>query len=232
MFKVNNFKEYSKGYTLVELLVALAVSAIVVAGTLAGYTVFAKQYDVLNKRIERDRDVLKVIDLIQSDIAMSGYRDYRSSITFLPSQSITLTSATDLLLLFDDYDRDGLLYRSLIRYSLGPGYESAASAGEIRFRIFRDWRRCITPESGCHLTSSTSLYGTATSDQGEIIIDKVTTLAITTLHPKQMGTFLNEPQLVNFQLELTASKLGQDATEYITKSYDFIARAKNVSMLP
>ena len=76
------------------------------------------------------------------------------------------------------------------------------------------------------------VVGTATSDQGEIIIDKVTTLAITTLHPKQIGTFSSEPQLVNFQLELTASKLGQDATEYITKSYDFIARAKNVSMLP
>ena len=110
-----------KGYTLTELLVALAVSSIVIAGTLAGYTIFAKQYDVLNKRIEMDRDVLKVIDLIQSDIARAGFRDYRSSITFLPSQSITLTSSTDLLLLFDDYERDGTLYRSLIRYSLGPG---------------------------------------------------------------------------------------------------------------
>ena len=218
-----------KGYTLTELLVALAVSSIVVAGTLAGYTIFAKQYDVLNKRIEMDRDVLKVIDLIQSDIARAGFRDYRSSTTFLPSQSITLTSPTDLLLLFDDYERDGALYRSLIRYSLGPGYTSASS-GQARFRIFRDWRICITPETGCDIATSSSLYGAG--GQGEIIIDKVTTLVITTLHPKQVGTFVDVPQLVSIELNLTASKLGQDATEFITKGYDFIARAKNVSMLP
>ena len=73
----NNQETNNRGYTLVELLVALAVSAIVVSGTLAGYTVFAKQYDVLNKKIEMDRDVLKVIDLIQSDVAMAGYKFYR-----------------------------------------------------------------------------------------------------------------------------------------------------------
>jgi len=219
-----------KGYTLTELLVALAVSSIVVAGTLAGYTIFAKQYDVLNKRIEMDRDVLKVIDLIQSDIARAGFRDYRSSITFLPGQSITLASSTDLLLLFDDYERDGTLYRSLIRYSLGPGYTSASS-GQARFRIFRDWRICITPETGCDIATSTSRYVGA-GERGEIIIDKVTTLVITTLHPKQVGTFIDVPQLVKFNLNLTAAKLGQDATEFITKGYDFIARAKNVSMLP
>ena len=94
----NNQETNNRGYTLVELLVALAVSAIVVSGTLAGYTVFAKQYDVLNKKIEMDRDVLKVIDLIQSDVAMAGYKFYRSDITFNPSQSITLTSSSDLLL--------------------------------------------------------------------------------------------------------------------------------------
>ncbi len=38
------------GYTLVELLVALAVSSIVIAGTYAGYTVFAKQQQLLQVR--------------------------------------------------------------------------------------------------------------------------------------------------------------------------------------
>lgn len=227
--KNNQSHNEEQGYTLVELLVSLAVSAIVIAGTLAGYTVFAKQYDVLNKRIAIDRDVLKVIDLIQSDIAMAGYKNYKSSITFLPSQSITLTSSTDLLLLFDDYDRAGTLYRSLIRYSLGPAYISASS-GEERFSLYRDWRTCTSPATGCGLSSSTSLY--SAGGQGEIIIDKVKTLAITLLHPKQVGTFINEPQLVKFKLNVTATKKVQDASGYITKTYDFIARAKNVSMLP
>jgi prepilin-type N-terminal cleavage/methylation domain-containing protein len=229
-FKANRDIQKQQGYTLVELLVSLAVSAIVISGTLAGYTVFAKQYEVLNKRIEMDRDVLKVIGLIQYDIAMAGYKNYRSSVTFNPIQSITLTSATDLLLLFDDYDGAGTLYRSLIRYSLGPVYVSAASSGETRFKLFRDWRQCNTPETGCDLASSTSLY--SAGGQGEIILDKVKTLTISTLHNKQVGTFVNEPQLVKFALNVTAAKKGQDASEFITKSYDFIARAKNVSMLP
>ena len=227
--KNNQSHNKEQGYTLVELLVSLAVSAIVIAGTLAGYTVFAKQYDVLNKRIAIDRDVLKVIDLIQSDIALAGYKNYKSSIAFLPSQSITLTSSTDLLLLFDDYDRAGTLYRSLIRYSLGPAYVSASS-GEERFSLYRDWRTFTSPATGCDLSSSTSLY--SAGGQGEIIIDKVKTLAITSLHPKQVGTFINEPQLVKFKLNVTATKKVQDASGYITKTYDFIARAKNVSMLP
>ena len=227
--KDNQLPNKEKGYTLVELLVSLAVSAIVIAGTLAGYTVFAKQYDVINKRIEMDRDVLKVIDLIQSDIALAGYTNYRSNITFSPSQSITLTSATDLLLLFDAFDRTGTLYRSLVRYSLGPGYVSE-STGEARFRLYRDLRTCTTAATGCDLSSSTSRY--TAGGQGEIIIDKVRTLTITTLHPKQVGTFINEPQLVKFKLNVTATKKVQDASGYITKTYDFIARAKNVSMLP
>ena len=48
----NDQETNNQGYTLVELLVALAVSAIVVGGTLAGYTVFSKQYDVLNKKLK------------------------------------------------------------------------------------------------------------------------------------------------------------------------------------
>jgi len=228
--KLNKNQQVSEnGYTLVELLVALAVSAIVIAGTLAGYTVFAKQYEVLNKKIEMDRDVLNVIGLLQSDTAMAGYKNYKSSITFLPSQSITLTSSTDLLLLFDDYDKSGTLYRSLIRYSLGPGYTSA-STGEARFRLYRDWRKCTTPETGCDISTSSSLY--AAGGRGEIILDKVKTLTISTLHNKQVGTFINEPQLVKFTLNVTAAKKGQDAASYITKNYIFIARAKNVSMLP
>ncbi len=225
----NDQETNNQGYTLVELLVALAVSAIVVGGTLAGYTVFSKQYDVLNKKIEMDRDVLKVIDLIQSDVAMAGYKFYRSDITFNPSQSITLTSSTDLLLLFDDYDRSGTLYRSLIRYSLGPGYPGA-TASDTKFRLFRDWRRCNTPETGCDLASSTSEY--SAGGQGEIILDKIKTLSVSTLHNKQVGTFVNEPQLVKFILNVSASKKGQDESEFITKTYNFIARARNVSMLP
>ena len=47
---------HQKGLTLVELLVTMVVSAIVIAGTIAGYTYFAQQYQILNQRISIDRD--------------------------------------------------------------------------------------------------------------------------------------------------------------------------------
>ena len=80
------------------------------------------------------------------------------------------------------------------------------------------------------LASSTSEY--SAGGQGEIILDKIKTLSVSTLHNKQVGTFVNEPQLVKFILNVTASKKGQDESEFITKTYNFIARARNVSMLP
>ena len=74
----NHLKQHNHqtGFTLVELLVTLVVSAIVIAGTIAGYTYFAQQYQVLNQRIAIDRDVLAVMDLIQTDIGKAGFMAY------------------------------------------------------------------------------------------------------------------------------------------------------------
>ncbi|MEK9778131.1 MAG: prepilin-type N-terminal cleavage/methylation domain-containing protein, partial [Methylophilaceae bacterium] len=67
---------HHKGFTLVELLVTLVVSAIMISATLAGFTYFSKQYKILSQRIEMDQNALQVIDLIQSDINQAGYKAY------------------------------------------------------------------------------------------------------------------------------------------------------------
>ena len=227
--KLNYCKEANKGYTLVELLVALAVSAIVISGTLAGYTVFSKQYDVLNKRMEIDREMLVVIDLIQRDIMMAGFKSHRMSFKMLAADALVRASATDFSMVYD-YQENELapVSRRLVRYSLGPGYISS-DGGETRKKLYRDLRNCTTPATGCTIATSTSVY--SAGGQGEVVIDKITNFAVTFSNQKPFGHFAGVSQLVKIDMSISASRKVQGASGLIAKNFKFITRAKNVSLL-
>jgi len=228
MFNTNNFKECNKGYTLVELMVALAVSAIVVAGTLAGYSVFAKQYEVINTRIDIDRQALKIIDLIQSDVMKAGFKSYKSANTMKSSDALVQRGLTDFSIVYDHIDSAGIPDRKLVRYSLGPGYVSS-DGGEGRKKLYRDLRDCTSPASGCDLTTSTSDY--SAGGQGEVIMDKIYAFEVTFLNTKSSGSFSGASQMVKINMTIAASRKVQGAPGWITKNYKFISRAKNVSLL-
>jgi prepilin-type N-terminal cleavage/methylation domain-containing protein len=228
-FRINNFKQANKGYTLVELLVALAVSAIVISGTLAGYTVFSKQYDVLNKRMEIDREMLVVIDLIQRDVMMAGFQSRKMSIKVKSADALVRASATDFSMVYDHQENElDPVSRRLVRYSLGPGYISS-DGGETRKKLYRDLRNCTTPVAGCTIATSTSLY--SAGGQGEVIIDKITNFTVTFSSPKPFGHFAGVSQLVKIDMSISASRKVQDASDLIAKNFKFITRAKNVSLL-
>jgi len=227
--KLNHFKELNKGHTLVELMVALAVSAIVIAGTLAGYTVFAKQYEVLNKKIEIDREALGVINLIQKDVMMAGFKSHLTTNAMKGEDALKRTSATDFSMVFDTQEKEGdPIVRRLVRYSLGPGYVSADS-GVARFKLYRDLRDCTTPASGCTIATSTSRY--TAGGQGEVIMDKITSFSVAFSNPKPMGPFSGVSQLVRTSLSVAASRKVRDSPSFITKNFKFTARAQNVSLL-
>lgn len=229
MFKTENLKALIKGYSIVELMVALAVSAIVIAGTLAGYSVFASQYEVLNKRMEIDREVLGVISLIQKDVMMAGFKSHRSTNGMNPGDVLKKTSATDFSMVFDTQEKEGdPVVRQLVRYSLGPGYTSA-DGGEIRNKLYRDLRDCDTPTSGCSLANSTSRY--SAGGQGEVIMDKIHTFEVTFLNTKSSGKYSGISQIVKINLTVAASRKVQGASGWITKNFKFVSRAKNVSLL-
>ena len=228
-FRINNFKQANKGYTLVELLVALAVSAIVISGTLAGYTVFSKQYDVLNKRMDIDREMLVVIDLIQRDVMMAGFQSRKMSIKVKSADALVRASATDFSMVYDHQENElDPVSRRLVRYSLGPGYISS-DGGETRKKLYRDLRNCTTPINGCTIATSTSLY--SAGGQGEVVIDKITNFAVTFSNPKPFGPFAGVSQLVKIDMSISASRKVQGASDLIAKNFKFIARAKNVSLL-
>jgi prepilin-type N-terminal cleavage/methylation domain-containing protein len=215
------------GYTLVELLVAIAVTSIVLAGTYAAYTFFSQQQQSLLAQTEVDRNALRAIDLMQSDIRMAGFKDYSDPNAMSASQAIVISSATpgDIRFVYDDFDASGGLYRALIRY-----YVADAPAGTPRKRLLREWRKCSNPSITCDLSNSTPVNGTAST--GEPVLDWVSTFSVQGLNAKPAGTFKNQFQTIQVNLVLDSPKKIEGTIRKVSKNFTFLARAKNVSLVP
>ena len=217
----------SLGYTLVELLVAIAVTSIVLAGTYAAYTFFSQQQQTLMAQTEVDRGALRAIDLMQSDIRMAGYKDYADTNSMPASQAIVINSANpgDVEFVYDDYDTLGTQYRALIRY-----YLADAPTGAPRKRLLREWRRCSNPAITCDLSNSVPVN--SSSSVGEPVLDWVSTFSIQGLNPKANGTFKNQFQSIQVNLVVDSPKKIEGTVRKVSKNFTFLARAKNVSLVP
>jgi prepilin-type N-terminal cleavage/methylation domain-containing protein len=215
------------GYTLVELLVAIAVTSIVLSGTYAAYAFFSQQQQSLLAQTEVDRNALRAIDLMQSDIRMAGFKDYSDPYAMPASQAIVINSSTpgDIRFVYDDFDTSGGLYRALVRY-----YVADAPTGTPRKRLLREWRKCNNPSITCDLSNSTPLNGTSSS--GEPVLDWVSTFSVQGLNSKPTGTFKDQFQTIQVNLVLDSPKKIEGTVRKVTKNFTFLARAKNVSLVP
>lgn len=217
----------AQGYTLVELLVAIAVTSIVLAGSYAAYAFFAQQQQSLLAQTEVDRNAMRAIDLIQSDIRMAGFKDYSDPNVMPAAQAIVINSSSpgDIRLVYDDFDATGGLYRALVRY-----YLADAPAGAPRKRLLREWRKCANPSITCDLSNSTPLNGSSAS--GEPLLDWVSVFAVQGLNAKPTGTFKDQFQTIQVNLVLDSPKKIEGTVRKVSKSFTFLARAKNVSLVP
>ena len=216
------------GYTLVELLVALAVSSIVIAGTYAGYAVFARQQQLLQTQTEYDRNAMRAIDMMSADIRLAGFKDYLDTNAMSASQPIAILSSApgDLVLVFDDYDAVGNLYRALVHYYLQP---FKPGSGSIRNRLFREWKKCDIPSAFCNLSNSSPLFG---ATGGEPLLDWVTSFTVQGLHPKTYGSFATQFQSVKVNLTVGGGRVIESTSKTVSRNYTFVARARNVSLVP
>jgi|GEM_PF-2267274 len=220
-----SFLKSQSGHSLVELMVALAVSMVVISGTYFGYTFFNRQQELLLTQTNLDRNLLGALELIASDARMAGYQQYPSGVTLNPAQAIQITSSSDLSLLFDNTNSSGvLLGRVLVRYYL-VGY--APSGGVARNRLYRDRRTCNAPASGCTVSSSTSTGA-------EPILDWVQQFVVTGMHQKASGTgtFAGQFQAISITLAAGGYKKVEGVATPITKSMSIVVRARNVSLVP
>lgn len=218
----------SQGYTLVEMLVALSVTSIVLAGTYAAYTFFAQQQQSLIAQTEVDRGALRTIDLMESDIRMAGYKYYFNINPMPANQAIVLASNTpgDVRFVYDDYDNSGNLYRTLVRYYLAP---FTSTTGVTRNRLLREWRKCLNPSVICDLSNSTPLTG---STSGEPLLDWVSIFTVKGMNQKTFGTFANQYQTIQVNLTVDSPKKIEGTSRKVSKNFTFLARAKNVSLVP
>ena len=218
----------SHGYTLVEMLVALAVTSIVLAGTYAAYTFFSQQQQALLAQTEVGRGALRTIDLMQSDIRMAGFKDYLDVNPMPASQAIVLANNTpgDVRFVYDDYDTSGSLYRALVRYYVTP---FTSSTGVTRNRLLREWRKCNNPSQTCDLSNSTPLTG---STSGEPVLDWVSNFTVVGMNQKATGSFANQYQTIQVNLVVDSPKKIEGTTRKVSKSFTFLSRAKNVSLVP
>ena len=69
-----------RGYTIVELMIALVVSSIVIAGSLVGFNIIEKQFNEVNLETALDRQAANFIRELQKDISMAGYNGILSLI--------------------------------------------------------------------------------------------------------------------------------------------------------
>lgn len=217
----------SLGYTLVELLVALAVTSIVLTGTYAGFSFFSRQQYTLVSQTEMDRNALRAIDLMQSDIRMAGYKDYSSTYPMASSQPIAIakTSPGDFTIVFDDYDASGTLYRSLTRYYLAS---YTPSGGVTRNRLLRQVRKCTDPSSICTVSNSTAISG---SDAGEPILDWVSVFNVDGLNQNTSGFFSGQFQALQITLTLASPRKIEGTLKTVTRNFTFVVRARNISLV-
>jgi prepilin-type N-terminal cleavage/methylation domain-containing protein len=231
----------SLGYTLIELLIALVVSSIVIAGSYAGYTFFRQQYELLTKKTQINRNILRAMNIMQSDILQAGYKEYQSSDTMLSTQPIRINpllaapqiTGSDFTLVFQDVGTD----RALVRYFLATYTPSGKATSGSRQRLYRDWRRCNNPAIECFISNSTSTSTSLGLDttmglNGSPILDHVKTFKVTGLNPKNSGSFQNQFQTLQVEIEVGTSNPIEGTTKTVSKKFTFFARAKNVSLVP
>lgn len=131
-----------KAYTLVEMLVALAVSAIIIAATYASYEMVATQYhknmDIANMHTS-GRAIMRIIE---RDVRMAGF-EYRDTDAKIPYGSISnpLTikdsgnkCCDEVTVVYDYYDEESKkAERIRIRYWTEPHTSNKGS----RHRLYK-----------------------------------------------------------------------------------------------
>lgn len=251
----------NRGYTLVEMLVAMAVTSIVLAGTYAAYGFFAKQQKLLLSQTELTRNAMRAIDLIETDIRMAGFTDHcctnGQQNTKQPITMTSVSSGKELSIVFDNQTPNGYAYREFVHYYLNP----------TNNRLYRERRFCNDLNDLCDRNSSTAFseilkcedpndppqrdvyctkfnfpkvvytphIGDPNDDdryEGDPLLGSVEKFEITGMNPKSSGTFTNQYHTLKIQLELKSTAMLEGSMKDINKIFTFVARAKNVSLVP
>jgi prepilin-type N-terminal cleavage/methylation domain-containing protein len=241
------FKQYhhrlQRGYTIIELMIALVVSAIVIAGSMAGFNVIHKQYGVINVKLKVDRVALDWISQLQKDVAMAGFKDYNHAITmssaeaFIWEESPLDEDPTNIIqsgffITYDDLDMNDTIYRKGVRYYCKDESSRIGIAGLHKCRKYTG--KCLT--SPCTTWADEEKFMKASNasayPRDEAEIDFVKEFSVKRMNLQTTGTaFLGVPQTLKFKLVLFGSDRRNLVSEPIERTYHWVVRAKNISLV-
>ena len=96
------------GFTLVELLVGMAISSIAIAGIYATYAVVKHQYDRTDAKLNLHNSGRAALQILTRDIRMSGYehRNYQGVLVYGPigQNPLTIASSGKEITVIYDYE--------------------------------------------------------------------------------------------------------------------------------
>jgi prepilin-type N-terminal cleavage/methylation domain-containing protein len=231
-----------RGYTIIELMIALVVSAIVIAGSLAGFNIIEKQFNEVNLETALDRQAANFIRELQKDISMAGYKEFQGDISMSGSEAIQFESTPyddgnnpgqivqeEFRVTYDAKDDTDVTYRKNVRYQCKK--LSGASASDL-FQCQKTVAKCIASPCIGAFSFGSNVIDVATDLKEEAEITRVKEFSITRDNFKDLpGTVYDGfPQVLRIKLVL----FGEDKSkgvDGIEKIYHFSIRARNISMI-
>lgn len=231
-----------RGYTIIELMIALVVSAIVIAGSLAGFNIIEKQFNEVNLETALDRQAANFIRELQKDISMAGYKEFQGDISMSGSEAIQFESTPyddgnnpgqivqeEFRVTYDAKDDTDVTYRKNVRYQCKK--LSGASASDL-FQCQKTVAKCIASPCIGAFSFGSNVIDVATDLKEETEITRVKEFSITRDNFKDLpGTVYDGfPQVLRIKLVL----FGEDKSkgvDGIEKIYHFSIRARNISMI-
>jgi prepilin-type N-terminal cleavage/methylation domain-containing protein len=231
-----------RGYTIIELMIALVVSAIVIAGSLAGFNIIEKQFNEVNLETALDRQAANFIRELQKDISMAGYKEFQSVTSMSGSEAIQFESAPyddgnnpgqivqeEFRVTYDAKDDTDVTYRKNVRYQCKK--LSGASASDL-FQCQKTVAKCIASPCIGAFSFGSNVIDVATDLKEETEITRVKEFSITRDNFKDLPETVYDgfPQVLRIKLIL----FGEDKSkgvDGIEKIYHFSIRARNISMI-
>ena len=231
-----------RGYTIIELMIALVVSAIVIAGSLAGFNIIEKQFNEVNLETALDRQAANFIRELQKDISMAGYKEFQGDISMSGSEAIQFESTPyddgnnpgqivqeEFRVTYDAKDDTDVTYRKNVRYQCKK--LSGASASDL-FQCQKTVAKCIASPCIGAFSFGSNVIDVATDLKEETEITRVKEFSITRDNFKDLpGTLYDGfPQVLRIKLVLSGEDKSK-GVDGIEKIYHFSIRARNISMI-
>jgi prepilin-type N-terminal cleavage/methylation domain-containing protein len=231
-----------RGYTIIELMIALVVSAIVIAGSLAGFNIIEKQFNEVNLETALDRQAANFIRELQKDISMAGYKEFQGITSMSGSEAIQFESTPyddgnnpgqivqeEFRVTYDAKDDTDVTYRKNVRYQCKK--LSGASASDL-FQCQKTVAKCIASPCIGAFSFGSNVIDVATDLKEETEITRVKEFSITRDNFKDLPETVYDgfPQVLRIKLVL----FGEDKSkgvDGIEKIYHFSIRARNISMI-